>query len=256
MKKPLFACPTLLPLFILLVFFASGSEAGTGYKVKKGDSFYTIAKKYHISINELKNANTASAKDIKPGDRVIIPSQKKEAPRKIKSIDHDNGSVSYKKTIKDNSSAGTSKQTSTAAPMDLYHLVKKGDTLVSISRKYSVSVSELKELNSLNKSAKLKNGQRLLVKSAGPEMYTVRKGDTIWNIAKKFNLEAAFLFRLAQRCLLGIFVQFDMAAQRQPALQIAMVNQQNLALMDDEDRHGEIYLFIRQVICKAAIDIF
>lgn len=196
MKKPLFKCLTLLPLFIILVFFASGSEAAIEYKVKKGDSFYTIAKKYHVSINDLKNANTTSAKSIKPGDRVMVPSQKKEASRKTKSTEHEKESVSYKKTPKDNSSAGNINETAKAAPGDLYHLVKKGDTLVSISHEYSISVSELKELNSLNKSAKLKNGQRLLVRSAGQKMYTVRNGDTIGNIARMFNVSAEELMEI------------------------------------------------------------
>ncbi len=97
MKKPLFTCSTLLPLFLLLVFSASGSEAAIEYKVKKGDSLYTIAKKYHVSVKDLKNANKASAKGIKPGDRIIVPSQKKEASRKTKSAEHEKDSVSIQK---------------------------------------------------------------------------------------------------------------------------------------------------------------
>jgi peptidoglycan endopeptidase LytE len=195
MKKTQFACSTLLPLFLLLAFFASGSEASVEYKVKKGDSLYTIAKKHHVSVTELKNANAASANGIKPGDRVIIPSQKKEASGKTKSTERDKDSVSFKMTTKDNSAANI-KETSKAVPKDLYHVVKKGDTLAAISRKYSVTISELKELNSLNKSAKLKNGQRLLVRSAGQKMYIAGKGDTIWNIAKKFNLSAEELMEI------------------------------------------------------------
>ena len=77
----------LLLLFLLLVFFASGSEAAIEYKVKKGDTFYSIAKKYHVSVSDLKNANTASAKGIKPGDKIIVPSQKNEAYKKTKSAE-------------------------------------------------------------------------------------------------------------------------------------------------------------------------
>jgi cell wall-associated NlpC family hydrolase len=195
MKKLLSTC-TLLPLFLLLLFSVSGSEAAIKYKVKKGDSLYTIAKKYHVTVKDLESANKASAKGLKPGDRIIVPSQKKEASSKTKSAEHEKDSVSNKKTTKDSSVSDDLNGPSRASSGDLYHVVKKGDTLVSISHKYSVSIGELKELNSLNKSGKLKKGQRLLVRSDAPKTYTVRKGDTIWNIARKFNLDAEELMEI------------------------------------------------------------
>ena len=122
--------------------------------------------------------------------------QKKEASAKTNSTEHNKDSVSHKKSTNDDSSSGNINETSKAAHGALYHLVKKGDTLAAISRKYSVSVGDLKELNGLNKSSKLRNGQRLLVKSAGQKMYTVRKGDTLWTIAKNFNVPAEELIEI------------------------------------------------------------
>ena len=87
-------------------------------------------------------------------------------------------------------------ENSATSPKDLYHIVKKGDTLSSISRRYSVSVNDLRELNGFKKSAKLKNGQKILLKQEGPRTYTVRKGDNVWNIAKKFNIDAEELMEL------------------------------------------------------------
>jgi hypothetical protein len=60
MKMPYLHLLKSLKLFLLILLsisFASGSEASSEYKVKKGDSLYTIAKKYHVNINDLKNAN-------------------------------------------------------------------------------------------------------------------------------------------------------------------------------------------------------
>jgi hypothetical protein len=51
-------------------------------------------------------------------------------------------------------------------------------------------------LNDLKKSAKLKNGRKLLLKSEGPRFHTVRRGDTIWNIAKKFKIDAEELMEI------------------------------------------------------------
>ncbi|MEW6162087.1 MAG: LysM peptidoglycan-binding domain-containing protein [Nitrospirota bacterium] len=76
-----------------------------------------------------------------------------------------------------------------ATPETKYHTVKKGDTLSAISKRYSISVSELKEINNL-RSVKLRPGQKLLVKWIGPKTYTVRKGDNIFKIARKCNIDA------------------------------------------------------------------
>ncbi|KAF0145489.1 MAG: endopeptidase LytE [Nitrospirae bacterium] len=72
---------------------------------------------------------------------------------------------------------------------DVNHTIKKGDTLSGISKKHKVSVQEIRELNNLKKTAKLKPGQKLTVKKTGPKTYTVKKGDNIYRIAKKFNLD-------------------------------------------------------------------
>lgn len=65
-----------------------------------------------------------------------------------------------------------------------------------------------------------------------------------WTIADQFHVETAFFLRLAQGCLFGIFVQFDMPAQRQPLIKLAMVDQQHLVFVHNEDGYGEIYLFV------------
>ena len=199
MKKTflhLIAPSGLLLLCLFLPSFASVSGAAVEYKVKKGDSFYSIAKKYHVKISDLKDANTAAARDMKPGDKIIVPSQKNEAQKKTRSVGPERDSISYKKTSKENSSLDKTTGPSQTSAKDIYHLVKKGDTLSSISHKYSISVIELRELNELSKSAKLKNGQKLLVKSAGPKIYTVKKGDNIWRIAKKYNIDAEELMEI------------------------------------------------------------
>lgn len=90
------------------------------------------------------------------------------------------------------------------------YIVKKGDTLQKISKKFNVSVPELKRLNNL-RSDKLVAGMRLEIKKeqnnkvvngnkklsrniaskpkkSEPKTYIVKKGDTIWKIAKRFNM--------------------------------------------------------------------
>lgn len=77
------------------------------------------------------------------------------------------------------------------APIDSnYYTVKSGDSLWSISRKFGVSVSELKEANNLSSNL-LSIGQNLIIPGKVPEKesdeYVVQKGDTLYSIARKFN---------------------------------------------------------------------
>ena len=82
------------------------------------------------------------------------------------------------------------------------HIVKKGETLNSISKKYHVGVQQLKSWNNL-KSDKLSVGQKLLVYSSGAPMaqagnakpversttqkiHVVKSGETLGKIAQKY----------------------------------------------------------------------
>ena len=62
--------------------------------------------------------------------------------------------------------------------------------------------------------------------------------------AEEFDIEAAFLLGFAKGSLLGVFIEFDMAAERKPFIQFAMMDDEDLAVMDDEDGDGEIDFFV------------
>lgn len=118
------------------------------YIVKKGDTLYSIAKKYNISVNELKNYNNLKSNTLNINQILKIPTK---------------------------SSNTTSNN---------YYIVSKGDSLWSISRKYNISVDELKRLNNLSSNL-LSIGQKLIVPNANT--YIVKRGDTLYSIARKNN---------------------------------------------------------------------
>lgn len=62
--------------------------------------------------------------------------------------------------------------------------------------------------------------------------------------AEQFDLEAALLSRFPQSSLLRLFIQFDVAAQRQPLVELAMMNQQHAPVVNDENRDGKINLLV------------
>ncbi|MDC7125163.1 MAG: LysM peptidoglycan-binding domain-containing protein [Spirochaetales bacterium] len=66
---------------------------------------------------------------------------------------------------------------------DLTYIVKKGDTLFGISKRFNIRIDSLKKVNHLGDSAILFPGTKMII----PGGYTVQKGDTLYGIAKKFN---------------------------------------------------------------------
>src|ERR1019366_2242753 len=58
--------------------------------------------------------------------------------------------------------------------------------------------------------------------------------------AEQFHFQPALLLGLAQCGGFRVFVQFDVPAKWQPLVQVAVVNDQHLALVNDKDGDGEV----------------
>lgn len=129
-------------LIILFIFLNSFSFSETIHKVQKGDTLYSIGRKYQITVSELRVANNLSEKDVlKVGKKLIIPS-----------ADIENAvALSTNYSVKSNS-----KNTKSYA-------VQKGDTLYGIAKKYNIKVAELCSLNGLTSNDVLKVGQKIKV---------------------------------------------------------------------------------------------
>ncbi len=175
---------------LALIFFliANTSEASQKYVIKKGDTLSKIAKKFRVDQQKILDANNLDSDALTIGARLTIP-QKETAREKHASRREAAETVRpAKNSTADSVSRKEAPESQPALQEASYHTVTKGDTLASIARKYSLTVKDLKELNGLTRKTKLKQGQQLLVKRAGPRTYTVRKGDNIWKIAKKFGM--------------------------------------------------------------------
>jgi molybdate transport system substrate-binding protein len=66
-----------------------------------------------------------------------------------------------------------------------------------------------------------------------------------WAFTNEFDIEAAFFAGLAQGALFGVFVQLDMAANRQPFVELSMMHEEHPAIFDDENGDCEIDLFMK-----------
>lgn len=79
---------------------------------------------------------------------------------------------------------------------DNTYIVQKGDTLYSISKKYNITVEELKRINNLDSNT-LSIGQVLSLKDEAIfDIYEVEKGDSLWLISKKFKTTVPYLIEI------------------------------------------------------------
>lgn len=170
------------------------------YTVKSGDSLWSISRKFGVSVNELKKVNNLSSNLLSIGQNLIIPGKKNNTSSNeyvVKKGDtlygianKYNVSVdnlkSYNNLSTDSLSIGQTIKIPDNKANSNEYVVKSGDSLYSISRKYGVSVDELMSVNNL-KSTVLSVGQVLKIPNSGEVtnvIYTVKKGDSLWSIAK------------------------------------------------------------------------
>lgn len=127
----------LLLCFVILAFPQLVLASKT-HVARKSESLHTIARKYHVSVQELKSVNSLTGTKVTKGTRLIIPS----------------------------ASAIQSKKIKVAAKTQTYR-VAKGDTLPKIAKKTGVKMSDLRSLNGL-RGNRIKVGQVLTLNATVP----------------------------------------------------------------------------------------
>ncbi len=181
--------------------------SGNYYTVQRGDSLWSIAKKFGVTVNELKDANNLSSTTLSIGQLLKIPTQGQETTTSdtyiVKSGDSlysiaqkYNTTVDELKKLNDLTSnllsIGQSLKIPTKSENNyIEYTVKKGDNLYSISRNYGLTQSELMDYNNLTSNL-LSIGQILKIpvskdSTSQQTTYTVQKGDSLYSIAQKYN---------------------------------------------------------------------
>lgn len=149
------------------------------YSVKKGDTLYSIATKNNLTVPELKNLNNLKSDNLSIGQTLLIKKTPKENTN-ITTYTVKKGDTLYSIARKYNTTVNaittlnnlTSNNlsigqtlkipVSTQNTIEKTYTVKSGDTLYSIAKKYSTTVSELINRNNL-KTSNLSVGQELII---------------------------------------------------------------------------------------------
>lgn len=164
------------------------------HRISSGESLISIAKRYHTTVDVLKQVNRLHGNTIRAGDHLIIPVA-------TRSLAEYTLSAEQRKQAVQNTPRGGQKTV---------HVVQNGDTLWDIARHYRVNVKTLAKWNGIAPGDPIKPGQKLVIwhkanaqtasnavlpaVSAAPTAslqkvrYTVRKGDSLARISQRFKV--------------------------------------------------------------------
>lgn len=179
------------------------------YTVKRGDNLSEIAKKYDVTVAEIKKWNRIKGSTVARGKNLkivtnegVVRTIRKEQNNTPSGIKSDNQQIIVASDVKINKEdkAKTVIKTDTiASDSNVYYLVQKGDNLSNIAKKHNVSVAEIKEWNHLSDnsiqlgaSLQVAKNEAIIKEEAVPTIklenveYIVKKGDNLSNIAQKF----------------------------------------------------------------------
>ena len=131
------------------------NEQITRYKVKKGDTLSSVAKRFNTSPSEIRRLNNIK-RDVLQAGRII-----KVGGRGVMSDSETEPAMQRggKKADKDTTGKTVTPETGGAV-----YRVQKGDSLDKIARKSNVSLARILELNNLDKGDNIRPGQLIVVK--------------------------------------------------------------------------------------------
>lgn len=148
------------------------TTAAHTYVVKKGDSLWKISKAENISVGELSRANNLTkTSTLKVGQKLTVPVMAKA----------EKTTVATASVVPTSADATTPSPTIAAVTADAgsgSYTVKSGDSLWKIARLQNVSVTAIKQANSLS-SDSLKVGQKLHLPTATAKAATDTAANTV-----------------------------------------------------------------------------
>lgn len=203
----------------LMAFALRNNRETIEYRVKSGESMAGIAKKFHMSIYEMKSLNSLKKNYVRPKQNLLVYNgpAKSRFPESIAPV--------Y------SSPAITNAEPEKVTPLTpstnpIVYAVKQGECLALIAQKHGCTVENLMTWNNL-KSQNILVGQKLKILSSSGETasteeiktkavprpvstiaknasktkakylwYTIQQGDNLWDIAEKYDATVSEIKKL------------------------------------------------------------
>jgi LysM repeat protein len=151
------------------------------HTVALGDNMWLISQKYAVKLNVLYKKNKMEeGTEPKPGEVIQLRSKTDQRP--------DTGRIDINEVLEKREQQKNQQK---------FHIVAQGETLYSISKKYSISITDLKTQNHL-KSEQVYVGQKLWIDkiedtsssetNTNQLKHTVAQGETLYAISRKYNV--------------------------------------------------------------------
>ncbi len=149
-------------LLAQLALMAIPAQADTIHVVQRGETLYSIARRYGVSVQAIVNANGIRNPNlIYVGQRLRIPTGAPPPPSGT-------GNITY--------------------------VVQRGDTLAAVAWRHGVTVNAIVQANGLRNPDFIYVGQRLLIPATAPAqpsrptLHTVQRGETLSSIAWRYGV--------------------------------------------------------------------
>lgn len=131
-------------------------------EVQTGDTLYGLSRRHHVSLAELMAVNGLSSPNLKPGQKLSLPSPKatREAALRPQTTTASDASPSLRAPVTE-----TSPAVAVPAPDDWTgtYMVKPGDSLYSVARANKLKVTDLQRYNGIQDVRRVKPGTLLKV---------------------------------------------------------------------------------------------
>lgn len=133
------------------VEYVADSDEIQTYKIRRGDTFSSVARKFRTNVAYLRDINDfPRKKKLRLGQKIFVPDR---TPLKEKRP-----------------------ELAVAAASKQFYIVQPGDSLASIAEKYNVSLVDLQKANRLTRKSKVRSGSKIMIPGEAKQDQT--KNDT------------------------------------------------------------------------------